>query len=334
MRTPIIPARIALALMALLFAGFSSTLFAACRAKVVRQASDDLVTVTVTSTCGATNVKVTKHGVLTTPFSVTFPRGKTIKLKALGGSLTQCGAAGLVSLFGRFAVNQVTMPEAQKKITLTLDQDTAVQVQYGTEVNTPLTLSVSANCPKGANMLVSENASGGQAGTLRTHFDAHFLAGQSLRLEAPALLAACSDLGVVLYFVNWSAGGKVYLPNQTAIDLTLNKFTSAYASHTGVFPTLRINSYQLRRNGEPVDYVGVGENFNEFTLSLSGELFPTEVDVFVNGEPAEILSRASATEIEIRLPARRAAAPGFSFVRVTSPDSRFSNAVPIEIRKD
>jgi hypothetical protein len=319
--------------MALLLAGFSSTLFAACRAKVVRQASDDLVTVTVTSTCGATNVKVSKRGVLTTPFSVTFPRGKTIKLKALGGSLTQCGAAGTVSLFGRFVVNQTAMPEAQKKITLTLDQDTAVQVQYGTEVNTPLTLSVSANCPKGANIQVSENVSSGQSGTLRTHFDAHFLPEQSLRLEAPATLPACSDLGVVLYFVNWSAGGKVYPADQTTIDLPLNRFTSAYASYTGVFPTLRIDSYQLRRNGEPVDYVRVGENFNEFTLLLRGEPLPPEVTVSANGEQAEILSRASPTEIEVRLAAHRADAPGFSFVRVTSPDFRFSNAVPIEIRR-
>jgi len=36
----------------------------------------------------------------------------------------------------------------------------------------------------------------------------------------------------------------------------------------------------------------------------------------------------------IRLPARKADAPGFSFVRVTSPDSLFSSSAPIEIRND
>ena len=51
-------------------------------------------------------------------------------------------------------------------------------------------------------------------------------------------------------------------------------------------------------------------------------------------EQAEILSRASPTEIEVRLPARIANAPGFIVVRVTSPDSRFSNSVPIESRRE
>lgn len=207
-------------------------------------------------------------------------------------------------------------------------------VQYGTAAVTPVTLSISSNCTAGANVLVTETTIGGQFGTLRTHFDAHFLPGQSLRLEAPASLAACFDVGVVVYFRNWSAGGKAYPQDQTALDLTPTGFTSAYAHYGGVFPTLRINSYQLLRNGVLRNYVRVGENLNEFTFLLTGEPFPPDVTVFANGEPAAILSRASPTEIEIRLPARIADAPGFSLVLVTSPDSRFSNAVPIEIRRD
>ena len=72
-------------------------------------------------------------------------------------------------------------------------------------------------------------------------------------------------------------------------------------------------------------------------LLLTGEPFSPENSVFVIGgkaEQAEILSRPSPTEIEIRLPARIADATGFSRVRVTSPDSRFSNSVPIEIRRE
>jgi len=70
---------------------------------------------------------------------------------------------------------------------------------------------------------------------------------------------------------------------------------------------------------------------------LTGEPLPPAVDVFViaeQEEQAEILSRASPTEIEIRLPPRRANAPGFILVRVTSPDSRFSNSVSVEIRRE
>lgn len=328
------PARIGIALMALLLACCSHTAFATSKARVVMQRPDELVNLTVTSGCGSASIKVKKNVVLTTPFSVTFPRGKTIQLKAVDASLQQCGGLTVISPFKRFIVNQTATPEGQRSITLTLDQDTAVLVQYGAAVGTPVTLSVSTTCLRGANILVTETTISGQSGTLRTHFDALFLPGQSLRLEAPALLAACSDTGDVLSFVNWLAGGKVYPQNQTAIDLTLNGFTGAYASYTGVFPTLRINSYQLLHNGVPANYVRIGENFNEFTLLLSGEPFPLDVTVFVNGEQAEILSRASSTEIEIRLPARIADATGYSFVRVTSPDSRFSNSVPIEIRRE
>src|SRR5437762_723600 len=99
MFTPIKSARIAFALLALLLAGFSSTMCAASRSRVVRQATDEQVTLTVTSTCGSTRVKVKKRGVLTTPFSVTFPRGKTIKLKALDAELPQCGVVGVVAPF-------------------------------------------------------------------------------------------------------------------------------------------------------------------------------------------------------------------------------------------
>lgn len=325
--------RVAIAAMSLLLGCCGQDVFATSRAGLVPQSADE-VTLTVTSNCGSASVKVKKNTVLTTPFSVTFPRGKTIRLKALDTSLPSCGALPVISPFKQFTVNQTATAEGQRSIPLTLDQDTAVLVQYGAAADTPVTLSVSANCPRGAYILATETTFGGQSGTLRTHFDAHFLPGQPLRLEAPAVLAACSDTADVLSFVNWSAGGKAYPQNQTAIDLTLTGFTSAYASYTGLLPTLRINSYQLLHNGVPANYVLIGENFNEFNFLMSGEPFPTEVTVFAIGEQAEILSRASPTEIEIRLPARVAYAAGFSFVRVTSPDSRFSNAAPIEIRRE
>ena len=337
MYIPFKPARIYIVLMALLLTCWSHAAVATSGARVLRREAGELVTLTVTSGCGSASIKVKKNVVLTTPFNVTFPRGKTIQLKAQDASVPQCGGLTIVSPFKQFIVNQTAMAEGQRSITLTLDQDTAVLVQYGTLVSTPFTLSVSANCPTGANILVIETTIGGQSGALRTHFDAHFLPGQSLRLEAPSSLPACSDLGVVLYFANWSAGGKVYPQNQMAIDLAPTEFTSAYAHYGGGFPTLRINSYQLLLNGVQRSYVRVGEDLNEFTFLLTGEPFPPGINVFVIGEQAEqaeILRRASPAEIEIRLPPRRADTPGFRLVRVTSFDSRFSNAVPIEIRRE
>ena len=328
--------RARMVLIALLLPSCTYPAFAAAGPRGVRQTADEQVNLTVTSTCGSARIRVKKNRVLTTPFTVTFNRGKTITLKALDTSLPQCGALSIVSPFNRFVANQAVMDEGRRAMTLTLDRDTAVLAQYGPATTTPVTLSLSANCPRGANILMTETAIGGQSGFLRTHFDAHFLPGQSLRLEAPHLLAACSDLGNVLSFVNWSAAGKAYPQDQTAIDLTLTGFTSAYAHYTGVFPTLRVNSYQLLHNGVPADYVRVGEDFSEFTFRLSGEPFPAEITVFAIGRQAEILSRASATEIEIRLPAGIADAPGFSSVRVVASDSssRFANAVPIEIRRE
>ena len=334
MSTPMKHARIHIMLITLLLACCGNPASGASAAGVVRQATNEQVNLTVTSTCAAARVRVKRNRVLTTPFTVTFPRGKTIQLKALEISLPQCGTLSVVSPFNRFVVNGVVMDEGQRAITLTLDYDSAVLLQYGATTSAPVTLSLSTSCPPGANIFVTESTNGGQSGTLRTHFDAHFLQGQSLKLEAPALLAACFVTGNVVSFVNWSAAGKAYPRDQTAIELTLTGFTSAYAHYTGVFPTFRVNSYQLLHNGVAADYVRVGEDFGEFTFFMSGEPFPAEITVFAIDRQAEILSRPSATEIEIRLPSRKADAPGFSAVRVFASESRFSNAVPIEIRRE
>jgi hypothetical protein len=341
MSNPFKPARIAIALMLLMLACWNNTAFATSRqleqGPVAGQGVVDLVTLTVTSACGSVNIKLKKNVVLTTPFTVVFPRGKTIQLKAVDPLVPQCDGLTVVTPFKQFLVNQTKMPEGERSVALTLEQDTAVLVQYGTSAVTPVTLSLGSNCFTGANILITETTIGGQSGMLRTHFDAQFPPGRSLRLEAPVSLPACSDLGVVLHFANWSAGGKAYPQNQTAIDLTLAGFTSAYAHYTGVVPTLRINTYHLLHKGIPANYIRVGEEFNEFTLVLTGESFPPGVTVFVinaQAEQAEILGRSNATDIEIRLPPRLAAAPGFTIVRMTSPDSRFSNSVPIEIRRE
>jgi len=342
------PGRIGIALMASLLVCFGSTALTPPRPGFITQAANGRVTLTVTSSCGSASVMVKSRGVQTTPFTVTLPRGKTIKLTALDDSLPQCGALSVVSPFRRFVVDQTPIAEGKSRVRLTLDQDTAVLLQYGEAAGAPATLSVFTICTAGAPILVSENTANGQSGYLRTHFDADFLQGQSVRLEALSELYGCFEADTGLYFLNWAAGGKVYPQNQTAIDLTLGGFTSAYASYTGgiSLPTLRINSYQLRRNGEPVDYVPVGENLNEFTFLVSGEPFPPEATVsffppvlsspadynlLLNGVPAEIFSRADPTQIEVRLPAFVTNAPAFGFVRVRASDSR-SNSVPIEFR--
>jgi hypothetical protein len=83
MAAPTSLARLGICLMIVLPAYFCSTALAASSAHAVVQA-DELVNLTVTSTCGSANVQVKGRGVLTTPISLTFPRGKTIQLRALG----------------------------------------------------------------------------------------------------------------------------------------------------------------------------------------------------------------------------------------------------------
>jgi hypothetical protein len=349
MTCPISLVRLGIGLMILLPAYFCPKALAGSSPRAVMQAAGEQVNLTVTSTCGSASVQVKGRGVLTTPISVTFPRGKTIQLRALDDSLPQCGAVGVASPFRRFVVNQVLRADGKRRVTLTLDQDTAVLLQYGDGAATPVTLSVGSGCHRGAPILVRENTSNGQSGALQTHFDAQFLQGQSLRLEAPPLVAPCDDVATILYFLNWSAAGMAYPQNQTSIDLTLGRFTSAYAHYRTIppdvsLPTLGINSYQLRRNGEAVDYVPVGENLNDFTFLVSGEPFPPEANVvffppvpdvrFPDGQQAEILSRVTPGEIEVRLPAPAVDAPGFGILLVIAPDSRFSNVVPIEIRNE
>src|SRR5262249_6997511 len=157
--------RIPIALITLLFTGSGSISFSAPGMRVVRQATAEQATLTVTSTCGPASVRVKKGLVLTTPFTVTFARGKTIQLKALDASLSKCGALGIVSPFARFVVNQEAISEGQRSISLTLDQDTAVQIQYGLAATTPVTLSVSSSCTRDTNILVSETTNDGQTGT-------------------------------------------------------------------------------------------------------------------------------------------------------------------------
>src|SRR5262249_48284481 len=96
--------------------------------------------------------------------------------------------------------------------------------------------------------------------------------------------------------------------------------------------TLRVSTYQLRRNGETGDYIRIGENVRDFTLYLSGEPFPPEIIVFVKGQQAEIISRPSPAGVEIPLPALDPDMPGYFLAAVFLTGPKVSNALPIEIR--
>src|SRR5215471_6898010 len=111
---------IALALLSVWFAFMAQS---ASRAGSAALTGDEQVTLTLTSTCGSASVQVKGRGVVTTPVSVTFPRGKTVQLRALDDSLAQCDALTVVSPFSRFVVNQTAMPEGKRRVTLTLDRD-------------------------------------------------------------------------------------------------------------------------------------------------------------------------------------------------------------------
>jgi hypothetical protein len=292
----------------------------------------DFVTLTVTSSCASANVRLSNGEILKTPFSKLLPRGQALTLEVLDSSLPGCGALPVVTNFRRLVVNKELLAKGQSVANLAMEQDTSVFVNYGSQDVPLVTLSVWSTCPTTrTGVRVSENSIAGQTGDFITHFDASFVQGQSVRLEANQTLYYCGNVGAAYSFCHWSAGGKVYPQDQIVIDLALDNYTTAYVHYGGVLPTLRLTSFQLLRNGNPVDFIREGDKLKKYTVLLNANNFPQDTKVFINGAETEIIS-SSTTQLEVNLSGKRAKTSGIILLVVVAPNQLFTPA-PIEVRR-
>jgi hypothetical protein len=315
---------------------FSGMLFPATgyAAPANAQQETDLVSLTVWSSCASANIRLSTGETLKTPFSKQFPRGQSVTLESLDPSLPYCGALPVVSDFRRFIVNNELLPKGQSSVELKLEKDTAVFVHYGFNDANVVTLSVWSSCATtGVNVRVSEKSIGGLTGIFNTHFDVSLLQGQSVQLEADPQLSHCGNLGAAYPFRRWTAGGKVFPEGQIVIDLPLDQHTTAVAHYGYVTPSLRLNSFQLLRNGQPVDFIRQGDKLKKYRLILQADNIQQNPQVSVDGVPAEII-RSSATEIEIKLPGKRANKTGILVVSIRTAAEDSVTPVPIEVRKE
>jgi hypothetical protein len=297
------------------------------------QQQTDFVTLTVTSSCASADVKLSSGEVLKTPFSKLLPREQALTLEVLDSSLPGCGALPVVTNFRRLVVNKESLPKGQIVANLAMEQDTSVFVNYGSNDAPLVSLSVWSTCPTTrTGVRVSENSIAGQTGNFRTHFDASFAQGQSVRLEADQMLSHCGDLGAAYPFFYWSAGGKIYPQWQTVIDLPLDKYTTAYAHYGAIPPALRLDSFQLLRNGNPVDFIRQDDKLKKYTVLLNADNFPQDTKVFINGAETEII-RSSATQLEVKLLGKRAKTSGIILLVARAPVNQFFTPAPIEVRR-
>jgi hypothetical protein len=301
----------------------------------------DSVKLTVLSSCAPASIRLSTGEVVKTPFQRIFGRGDIITFNVLDSSVDSCNALDSVTRFRRLIVNNEFFPKRQKSAEIRLERDTSVLVLYSSSDQTPVTLSVWSTCEYGGGVRVglSQPSVAGQEAIFTTHFDAQFLPGQNVRLEAMTLQGKqCGDTGVPLDFLRWSAGGQVYPDGQTTIQITLNKYTTAVAHYGLVYrkPPLRITSFQLMKEGLPVEFIGRKDEFSRYSIILDCDSFPAEatVSIVLNGfVQAQIIS-ITPTRIEARLPSGRSKKTGVITVVVrTIDESLWSNAIPIVINR-
>lgn len=298
----------------------------------------DTVTLLVQSSCAPTGVRLSTGETLKTPFQRTLTRGQIITIEVLDSSVPGCNAVDVVTPFRRLIINREPQPKRQTSAEIALEKDTTVLAHYGRSDVEPVTLYVWSSCeyPGGAGVRVSEPSVAGQEGVFRTHFGANFLPGQTVRLQAVQDYLQCGDTGGLLEFLRWSAGGRVFPDEQTTIDITLDQYTTAVA-HYGYEPfkpQLRINSFQLFREGESANFIKRKDEFSNYTIVLNGETFPADAWVwtsFGNPSVAEMI-RLTPNQIEARLPAGRSKKVGVMTILVLAPGLR-SNAVPVVVNK-
>jgi hypothetical protein len=297
------------------------------------QQQTDFVTLTVTSSCASAGVRLSGGEALKTPFSKLLPRGQPLTFEVLDSNLPGCGALPVVTNFRRLVVNKEFLPKGQSVANLAMEQDTSVFVHYGSQDAPLVTLSVWSTCPTTrTGVRISENSLAGQTGNFITHFDATFIQGQSVSLEAAQILSHCGDLPATFSFFYWSAAGKVYPQEQIMIDLPLDKYTTAYAHYGGVPPTLRLASFQLLRNGNPVDFIREDDKLKKYSVLLNADSFPQDTKVSINGMETEII-RSSATQLEVKLSGKRAKTSGIILLVAIAPVNQIFTPAPVEVRR-
>ncbi len=320
--------RIAL-LNALTFTLFFSTSFA--NSAIVQQ-QPDLVTLTVSSSCASANVRLSTGETLKTPFNKLLPRGQTITLEALDSSVPYCGALAVETNFRRFVVNNELLPKGQILANLTLEKDTSVFINYGYNDKPTVMLSTWSSCSR-IRVKVDENQIGGQQGDLLTHFDLSLFQGQSIKLEAHPYVT-CGNTAAITYFHHWSVDGKPFPQAQISIDVPVEKYTTAVAHYSPfIIPWKPLTSFQLLRNGNPVDFIGEDDKLKKYTVVLNADHFPLDTKVFVDGTETEII-KSSATQLEVKLLGKRAKTSGIIFVSAIAPVNQYFTPATIEVRRE
>jgi hypothetical protein len=292
----------------------------------------DLVTLTVSSSCASVNVRLSNGDILKTPFSKQFPRGQNVTLEVLDASVPGCGALPVVTHFRRLIVNNVALAKGEMAAPVTLDKDSSVLINYGFNDKPTVILSGRTRCGP-SQVRVTENQIEGQAGNLITHFDLTVFRGQPLKLEASPVVWCGGAASVQLWFHHWVVNGKPFPEGQIIVDVAPEKYTLAVPTYTTfVVPWIPVNSFQLLRNGNPVDFIREDDKLKKYTVILNADNFPQGTIVFVDGSETPI-TRATTTQLEVQLPGKRAKTSGLISVQVIAPSIYFA-PVPIEVRKE
>jgi hypothetical protein len=310
---------------------FSSTSFA--KTAIAQQQSTDLVTLTVSSSCASANVRLSNGETLKTPFSKQFPRGQNVSFEVLDTSIATCGALPVVSPFRRLIVNNISLAKGEMSAQLTLDKDSSVLINYGFNDTPTVTLSGWTLCGQ-SQVRVTENQIAGQEGRFLTHFDLTLFRGQSLRLEAAPQVLCGGGAANLLNFHHWIVDGKSFPEGQLTVDVVPEKYTLAVPYYNSLMlPRIPITSFQLLRNGKPVDFIRQDDKLRKYTVILNADNFPEGAQAFVNGSPTQII-RATANQLEVILPGKRAQTPGIISILVVVPDDIYFAPVPVEVRKE
>jgi len=291
----------------------------------------DLVTLTVSSSCASVNVRLSNGDILKTPFSKQFPRGQNVTLEVLDASVPGCGALPVVTHFRRLIVNNVALAKGEMAAPITLDKDSSVLINYGFNDKPTVTLSGRIRCGL-SQVRVTENQIEGQTGNLLTHFDLTLFQGQPIKLEASPY-SSCGNTGSILGFHHWVVGGKHFPEGQIIVDVAPEKYTLAVPYYSPfIVPWVPVSSFQLLRNGNPVDFIREDDKLKKYTVILNADNFPQGTIVFVDGNETQII-RATTTQLEVQLPGKRAKTSGLISVQVIAPSIYFA-PVPIEVRKE
>jgi hypothetical protein len=319
-------------LIALTFTGFHSIPFAAPTAI---QQQPDLVTLTVSSSCASVSVRLSTGEVLKTPFNKLLPRGQQVTIEALDSTAPNCDTFQDASDFQRFVINQDLQPKRQSTAQITLGKDTSVFINYGASDRPVVTLSGLTTCGRSVFRLI-EGVPANQEGQLTTHFDLTLYQGQRIKLEAFPQLA-CGDTGSVFGFHHWVVGGKSYPEGKITVEFSVEQYTTAVPIYDSfIEPRTPLNSFQLLRNGSPVDFIRQGDKLKRYTVILNADHFPHATKVFADGVETEIVA-SSTNQLEVKFPGKKAKKSGIiSIVAVAplTPVNQYFAPVPIEVRKE